>query len=493
MKLGGPITSRKVGLQEIAAENFGYFTATQAVACGYIKGHHAYHLQRRNWLKVAAGLYRLPGYADSMPAEFTKWYLWSRNQKNQPQGVISHQSALALWGLGEYDPREIHLIVPLRFQKKVPRGVVLHKSTLNLSEIELNGRVMVTRVRRTLQDLRPGPAEEGGWRRLVERAWATGRLAETEYRQLVPVDLVASGAQFDRAAIEAAVAPGAAGEPEPTGDLALNRERIYQMIFQRAQNATPGARRRAQAGFTLVELLVVIAIISILAGMLLPTLERAVSRARCIYCAGNMRQIYSGVIFYAGDNSGWMPPTSWNAQHIYYINEYLKQNYDAVQLNWLLFRKPAGLYFCPEQTRASTSPAWTGGPEAPFYFPNYMPTNNTYCPNSTNPRSGCWLSNGPECTSSVYSTTSPSVRRFELIKERSVIVGDQAYSTVAPANVNQCTRAEAFYNGRERGYFGTPGWLHANWTSNFLFKDGHVATYAYSGQALFDYDYILLP
>lgn len=61
---------------------------------------------------------------------------------------------------------------------------------------------------------------------------------------------------------------------------------------------------RKAKGFTIIELLVVIAIISILAGLLLPAINRARRAAHVAHCKNSLRQIAMGMAVYLNELGG---------------------------------------------------------------------------------------------------------------------------------------------------------------------------------------------
>ena len=118
-------------------------------------------------------------------------------------------------------------------------------------------------------------------------------------------------------------------------------------------------------GFTLVELLVVIAIISILAGMLLPALSKAMDATYKIACANNLKQIGMATMIYENDYRSLPLTGSYNKSVYgeilknYSMNE-LYKNYlggeidlDAGGANLAMRFRTEEVMICPANKRPS--------------------------------------------------------------------------------------------------------------------------------------------
>jgi len=71
--------------------------------------------------------------------------------------------------------------------------------------------------------------------------------------------------------------------------------------------------RAEKKNFTLIELLIVVAIIAILAGMLLPALQKAKLKAKEIQCLNNLKQNGLALFAYGADYNAYLPSANYNA------------------------------------------------------------------------------------------------------------------------------------------------------------------------------------
>jgi len=140
-------------LADVAASQGGYFTAKQAADAGYGKRHVDYHVKAGNFERIERGLFRLPTISPSERDDLIRLSLWSRGRDDQPQAVVSHQTALAVHDLGDLLPASIHLTVPRTFRKQPPAGCLLHKAQLAADGIEQREGLSVTTPLRTLLDI----------------------------------------------------------------------------------------------------------------------------------------------------------------------------------------------------------------------------------------------------------------------------------------------------------------------------------------------------
>jgi predicted transcriptional regulator of viral defense system len=140
-------------LHAVAVTQGGYFTAKQAAASGYDYPHLSYHLHAGNFERAGHGLYRIVTIPPAEQDQFIRLALWSRDRRDVPQAVVSHDTALALHDLSDVLPRRIHLTVPPSFRKAVPSDCVLHRATIEDGDIEERGGYGVTSPLRTIIDV----------------------------------------------------------------------------------------------------------------------------------------------------------------------------------------------------------------------------------------------------------------------------------------------------------------------------------------------------
>lgn len=139
-------------LFDVADRQAGYFTARQALEAGYDYPLQHYHRERGHWAQVGHGLFRLNRYPEVENEDLVRLYLWSRDREGNPQAVVSHETALRLYGLSDLMPEKVHLSVPRGFRKRSPRGVVLHKQDLAEEDMEEWIGFRVTTPLKTIRD-----------------------------------------------------------------------------------------------------------------------------------------------------------------------------------------------------------------------------------------------------------------------------------------------------------------------------------------------------
>ena len=135
-------------LFELAESQQGYFTSADAKGLGYDYPHQFFHVKRGNWIRVDRSIYRLKNFPAAPHEDLMRWWLWSRKK-----AVLSHETAAALYEIGDLLPSKIHLTVPPDFRKRPSKSLMLHKAKLPESDIEKRDGLPVTNPLRTILDL----------------------------------------------------------------------------------------------------------------------------------------------------------------------------------------------------------------------------------------------------------------------------------------------------------------------------------------------------
>jgi predicted transcriptional regulator of viral defense system len=117
-------------LYELAESQSGYFTAAQARAAG-LHPVRLVQLERTEDIeRLSRGVYRLARYPISPFGQYMEASLWPQVHRPEMRGTISHESALALYGLSDVSPNKVHITLPpaLRIRRAPPDYQDLRKT-----------------------------------------------------------------------------------------------------------------------------------------------------------------------------------------------------------------------------------------------------------------------------------------------------------------------------------------------------------------------------
>lgn len=134
-------------LYTVAEPQGGYFATRQALEAGISKRLLTHYARHEDIMRVAHGVYRLRRFPDHRFGDYIATVLWVGRES-----AISHDSALAVYGLGAAMPSVIHVTVPRPFRGKHP-GVVVHRAALPVEDVAQRDDVPVTSVERALCDV----------------------------------------------------------------------------------------------------------------------------------------------------------------------------------------------------------------------------------------------------------------------------------------------------------------------------------------------------
>ena len=174
-------------LFELAEQQQGFFTTKQARAAGFAENTHPYHVQAGNWIREHRGIYRLALFPAPDRPDLVLWSLWSRNRKEEVEGVYSHETALSLYELSDLNPAKLHMTVPTNFRRNsdIPGIVVLHYRDLLKSEIQPGPGYKYTKPLRTILDLiEDGTVERTFIRQALRQSVNRGLITRQQLRKL---------------------------------------------------------------------------------------------------------------------------------------------------------------------------------------------------------------------------------------------------------------------------------------------------------------------
>jgi predicted transcriptional regulator of viral defense system len=173
-------------LYELAENQSGYFTAAQARTAG-LHPVRLIQLERNDDIeRLSRGVYRLARYPVSPYGQYMEASLWPQVRRPEVRGTVSHESALALYGLSDVSPSKVHITLSpeLRIRRAPPAQLVIHYAHLDPKDVQIVEGIPVTTAERAIRDVHAAHLGPALVRQAIEDGRRTGHLSSDQTKQL---------------------------------------------------------------------------------------------------------------------------------------------------------------------------------------------------------------------------------------------------------------------------------------------------------------------
>ena len=158
-----------LGLEAFALEQGGYFDRSDAHRYGFSDHLLQHHIRTGRFERDLPGVYRLRFAPPTPDDEYLLAWVWTNYR-----GAISHESALALYGLSDVLPTRVHVTVPRPFHRVSAPFVQVHLAPLPEGDARLYHGMRVTAPARTIVDAAASGTDPTQIHRAVQEAFDRG-------------------------------------------------------------------------------------------------------------------------------------------------------------------------------------------------------------------------------------------------------------------------------------------------------------------------------
>jgi predicted transcriptional regulator of viral defense system len=144
-------------LRGVASAHGGLFTSLEAVAAGVGRKTIVVLAHRGRLERVGQGLYRFPSWPSTELQQYHEALLWPQARRDIAYAVVSHDSAVDLYGLTDLNPAVIHVTIPrhTRIIREVPSWIRFHRADVDELDRTWERGVPVVSVARAIEDIAP--------------------------------------------------------------------------------------------------------------------------------------------------------------------------------------------------------------------------------------------------------------------------------------------------------------------------------------------------